>query len=52
MKKYFPLFSTDVPSPPGLPEVTAITSRNATVTWKQSLHDNKSPITNYIINVK
>lgn len=46
------LIVQDVPSPPGLPEVTAISSRNATVSWQRSIYENNSPITNYIINVK
>ncbi|XP_060555238.1 tyrosine-protein phosphatase 99A-like isoform X5 [Ruditapes philippinarum] len=46
------LIVQDVPTPPGMPTVSSIESREAIVSWEKSLKDNNSPILNYIINVK
>ncbi|KAL4226612.1 Protein tyrosine phosphatase [Mactra antiquata] len=50
--KTIELIVQDVPSPPGIPQITDVTSRNAVVEWETSLRDNNSPITNYLIYVK
>ncbi|XP_052779074.1 tyrosine-protein phosphatase 99A-like isoform X2 [Mya arenaria] len=44
--------SPDVPSPPGAVKVNDVQSRECVVSWQESLNDNNSPITHYIINVK
>lgn len=45
------LIVQDVPSPPGRAELSDILSRQVTVTWAPSVHENNSPISNYIIQI-
>ncbi|WAR26899.1 PTPRG-like protein, partial [Mya arenaria] len=46
------LIVQDVPSPPGAVKVNDVQSRECVVSWQESLNDNNSPITHYIINDK
>ena len=46
------IFSQDVPEAPGKPEVTAVDSKQITISWSPPESDGGSPVTGYIIESK
>ena len=46
------MFNSDVPEAPGKPEVTAVDSKQITITWTPPKSDGGSPVTGYIIEKK